>query len=50
MSANSAPQVFNLYCEIREKLVDFLQKQHPEALPPAKPAAKSTVRNWIALA
>lgn len=33
MSANSAPQVFDLRCEVREKLVDFLQKEYPEALP-----------------
>jgi small-conductance mechanosensitive channel len=33
VSANSAPHTFDLRCEVREKLVDFLQKQHPEALP-----------------
>jgi small-conductance mechanosensitive channel len=32
-SANSASQAFDLRCEIREKLIDFLQKEHPEALP-----------------
>src|SRR6185437_10374628 len=32
-SANSAGQAFDLRCEIREKLIDFLQKEHPEALP-----------------
>ena len=33
MSARSAGQTFDLRCEVREKLVDFLQKNHPEALP-----------------
>jgi small-conductance mechanosensitive channel len=33
MSANSAGQAFDLRCEVREKLIDFLQKEHPEALP-----------------
>jgi small-conductance mechanosensitive channel len=33
MSARTAGQTFNLRCEVREKLVDFLQKHHPEALP-----------------
>lgn len=33
MSARSAGQTFNLRCEVREKLIDFLQKNHPEALP-----------------
>ncbi len=33
MSARSAGQAFDLRCEVREQLVDFLQKHHPEALP-----------------
>ena len=33
MSAASAGRAFNLRCEVREKLIDFLQKEHPEALP-----------------
>jgi small-conductance mechanosensitive channel len=33
MSARSAGQAFDLRCEVREKLIDFLQKDHPEALP-----------------
>lgn len=36
MSARSAGQAFNLRCEVREKLIDFLQKHHPEALPHAR--------------
>ena len=33
MSARSGGQTFDLRCEVREKLIDFLQKEHPEALP-----------------
>jgi len=33
MSARSAGQAFDLRCEVREKLIDFLQREHPEALP-----------------
>ena len=33
MSARPAGQTFDLRCEVREKLIDFLQKEHPEALP-----------------
>ena len=33
VSANNAPAVWDLRCEIREKLIDFLQREHPEALP-----------------
>jgi small-conductance mechanosensitive channel len=32
-SAADAPTAWDLRCEVREKLVDFLQKHHPEALP-----------------
>jgi len=33
VSARNAPQTWDLRCEVREKLVSFLQAQHPEALP-----------------
>jgi small-conductance mechanosensitive channel len=33
MSADDAGRVWNLRCEVREKMIDFLQREHPEALP-----------------
>jgi small-conductance mechanosensitive channel len=33
MSARSASQIFDLRCEVREKLIAFLQREHPEAPP-----------------
>jgi small-conductance mechanosensitive channel len=33
VSANNASAVWDLRCEVREKLIDFLQREHPEALP-----------------
>ena len=33
VSANSAGAVWDLRCEVREKLIDFLQREHPSALP-----------------
>jgi small-conductance mechanosensitive channel len=33
MSADDSSRVWNLRCEVREKIVDFLQREHPEALP-----------------
>lgn len=33
MSARSGGLVFDLRCEVREKLIDFLQKEYPQALP-----------------
>jgi small-conductance mechanosensitive channel len=33
VSANSAPAAWDLRCEMREKLIDFLQREHPQALP-----------------
>jgi hypothetical protein len=32
-SAASAPRVFDLRCEIREKVIAFLQQEHAYALP-----------------
>jgi small-conductance mechanosensitive channel len=32
-SANSGNAAFDLRCEVREKLIDFLKREHPEALP-----------------
>lgn len=33
LSARAPDQTFDLRCEVREKLIDFLQREHPEALP-----------------
>ena len=33
MSANAAGQAWDLRCEAREKIIEFLQREHPEALP-----------------
>jgi small-conductance mechanosensitive channel len=33
MSARSAGHAFDLRCEVREKLIEFLQSEYPEALP-----------------
>jgi len=33
VSAGAAGQAWNLRCEVREKIITFLQRKHPEALP-----------------
>jgi hypothetical protein len=33
VSARNAPQSWDLRCEIREKLIAYLQREMPEALP-----------------
>jgi len=33
MSAASSPQAWDLRCEVREKLLEFLQRNYPESLP-----------------
>ncbi len=33
VSANSGPAAFDLRCEVREKLIAWLQQEHPDALP-----------------
>ena len=39
MSARSSGPAFDLRCEVREKLIDFLQREHPEALPHSRQVA-----------
>lgn len=36
VSARNAPQTWDLRCEVREKLIAFLQREHPHALPTAR--------------
>jgi len=45
MSANSASQAFELRCEVREKVIDFLQREHPEALPTSRQISSSGERS-----
>ena len=33
VSASSAGRTFDLRCEMREKLIDFVQREYPKALP-----------------
>jgi small-conductance mechanosensitive channel len=33
VSADDAGRAWNLRCEVREKMIDFLQREHPETLP-----------------
>ncbi|OHV84569.1 mechanosensitive ion channel family protein [Rhizobium sp. LCM 4573] len=33
VSANNAPKTFDLRCEMREKIIDFIQREYPSALP-----------------
>jgi hypothetical protein len=33
VTARDAPRAFDLRCEVREKLITFLQQQYPDALP-----------------
>jgi small-conductance mechanosensitive channel len=35
-TARNAPQAFDLRCEIRERLIDFIQREYPQALPRAR--------------
>ncbi len=36
VSARNAPQTWDLRCEVREKLIVYLQREHPQALPTAR--------------
>jgi hypothetical protein len=39
MSARSSGAAFDLRCEVREKLIDFIQRERPEALPHSRQVA-----------
>lgn len=41
MSATSASEAFELRCEIREKLIDYIQKHYPESLPRVRTDSES---------
>jgi small-conductance mechanosensitive channel len=41
VSSNTAGQAWNLRCEVREKIIAFLQREHPEALPRRRQEAVS---------
>jgi small-conductance mechanosensitive channel len=41
VSARNAPQTWDLRCEVREKLVAFLQREYPHALPTARVQTRS---------
>jgi len=42
MSANSGSAAWDLRCEVREKLIDFLQREYPSALPRRRNEAVET--------
>lgn len=43
VSARNAPQTWDLRCEVREKLIAFLQREYPQALPTERVALRPTV-------
>jgi small-conductance mechanosensitive channel len=44
-SAPTAGQAWELRCEIREKMIDFLRREHPHALPRARNEQKA-IEDW----
>jgi small-conductance mechanosensitive channel len=50
MSARNAPQAWDLRCEVREKLADYLQREHPRALPRVRVAGRAGRRAGAAAA
>lgn len=43
MSAASSPEAFELRCEIREKLIGYVQKHYPDALPKLRTEVKGSL-------
>lgn len=44
MSAVDSPTAWNLRCEVREKLLEFMQKRYPESLPRMRVEVKQQLR------
>jgi len=49
MSAPDAPTAWNLRCEVREKLIEFIQKNYPDGLPKLRAELKDFRKDEIAL-
>ncbi|UCD72152.1 MAG: mechanosensitive ion channel [Syntrophobacterales bacterium] len=43
MSAQDAPTVWNLRCEVREKLLEFIRKNYPDGLPKVRAEIRESV-------
>jgi len=49
MSAPDAPTAWNLRCEVREKLIEFIQKNYPDGLPKVRAELKDFRKDEVAL-
>jgi hypothetical protein len=47
MSAPDAPTAWNLRCEVREKLIEFIQKNYPDGLPKMRAELKDYKKDKI---
>lgn len=47
MSAPDAPNAWNLRCNVREKLIEFIQKNHPDGLPKVRAELKDLKNSGI---
>jgi small-conductance mechanosensitive channel len=47
-SASNAPKTFDLRCEVREKLIDFIQREYPNALPRVRAEGPASANGAIA--
>jgi small-conductance mechanosensitive channel len=50
MSAQDAPTAWNLRCEVREKLMEFIRRNYPEGLPKVRAEIRESVLPATALA
>ena len=46
VSANDAPSTFDLRCNIREKLIEYLKTEHPGSLPLSRIQFSETTSTW----
>ena len=48
VSAANAPKTFDLRCEVREKLIDFIQREYPAALPRVRAEGAANANGAVA--
>jgi len=48
VSASNAPKTFDLRCEMREKIIDFIQRDYPESLPRVRAEGAANANSAVA--
>jgi hypothetical protein len=47
VSASNAPKTFDIRCEVREKIIDFIQREYPASLPRVRAEGAATINGAV---